>query len=365
MKRILCLIDTLGMGGAERQMIGLALMLKQKGYYVDLVTYHDHDFHSELVDRYGLGCVSLYAKDSKLAKLRAVYKHIKKSGGYDWLIAFKDGPAIIGCLLKMLGVKINLIVSERNTSQSLSKSERIKFFLYRWADIIVPNSHSQATFIEQSFPNLIGKTVTITNFTDTQAFHPDGAERNDNEKLHITTVARIASQKNVLKYLEALKLLKDDGYGDRVHFDWYGDVQTGEEYYGENCFKKRVDLEIQDMVDFHPATTDIVKHYQSCDIFCLPSLYEGFPNVVCEAMSCGKPIVCSRVCDNPYIVQDNVNGLFFNPNEVQSIYEGLKMIIDLPREQLALWGRESRRIAEELFSQESFVQKYINVIEEL
>lgn len=69
MKKVLCLIDTLGMGGAERQMIGLALFLKEKGYHVDLVTYYDHDFYAELVDRYGLGSVTLHVKDSKWSKL--------------------------------------------------------------------------------------------------------------------------------------------------------------------------------------------------------------------------------------------------------------------------------------------------------
>lgn len=58
MKRILCLIDTLGMGGAERQMIGLALFLKQNGYHVDLITYCEHDFYSELVQKYVIGSVT-------------------------------------------------------------------------------------------------------------------------------------------------------------------------------------------------------------------------------------------------------------------------------------------------------------------
>lgn len=44
--------------------------------------------------------------------------------------------------------------------------------------------------------------------------------------------------------------------------------------------------------------------YRKADVFCLPSLYEGYPNVVAEAMSCGLPILCSNVCENPYIVEE-------------------------------------------------------------
>ena len=361
MKKILCLIDTLGMGGAERQMIGLALFLKEKGYQVDLVTYYNHDFYNELVERYGLGSVTLHVKNSKLSKLRAVKRHIKQAGGYDWVIAYKEGPAIIGCLLKMIGARFRLIVSERNTNQRVSRRDRVRFFLYCWADYVVPNAYSQEKFIKQNIPALGSKTVTITNFTDTGHFHPIATTKH--KKLLVMTAARVALQKNVLNYMAAIKRLKQDGYAEKVHFDWWGNVQTGEEAYGEECFRRRSDFGLEDVLDFHPATTKIVEHYQACDIFCLPSLCEGFPNVVCEAMSCGKPVVCGRVCDNPHIVQDGKNGMLFDPTDVDSIYNVLKRIIEMSDAERQDWGRKSREIAEVLFSKKAFVKKYIDLIE--
>ena len=98
MKRILCLIDTLGIGGAERQMIGLAYLLKQKGYSVDLVTYHNHDFGPLVAERYGLDSTILQVKDTRRSKLMAVWRLIKKNR-YDWVITYKGGPNEIGCLL--------------------------------------------------------------------------------------------------------------------------------------------------------------------------------------------------------------------------------------------------------------------------
>lgn len=362
MKKILCLIDTLGMGGgAERQMAGLALLLNEKGYKIDLVTYYNQETYPELSNQNNINLTTLDAKNNKWSKIIAIRKHIKSVGGYDWVIAYKDGPTIISCLLKLLGVKYRLIVSERNTNQNLSIKDKVKFYLYRFADQIVPNSYSQTDFINKNFPNLKKRVVTITNFTDTTHFHP--IESNINTKLNILTVGRLTSQKNILKYLEAIKLLKQDGYVDKVHFNWYGDAQTGDDTYKETCFKKIKELDISDIVTFHPATKDIVKHYQTCNIFCLPSSYEGFPNVVCEAMSCGKPIVCSRVCDNPHIVQEGVNGLLFDPTDINSIYLTLKQIIEMPKSELLKWGASSRSIAEMLFSKDAFVKKYIELIE--
>ncbi len=362
MKKILCLIDTLRIGGgAERQMIGLALFLKEKGYNVDLATYHSQYGYQELAKESDLNIITLEAKDNKWSKLNAVSKQIKSVGGYDWVIAYKDGPCIIACLLKLFGAKFRLIVSERNTNQHVRKKDKLKFLFYRLADFVVPNAHAQEDFVKRNFPALNNKVVTITNFTDTSHFIPSATTAND--KVTILTVARVASQKNILNYLEAINLLKQDGYTDKVHFEWYGNVQPGEEEYGKRCEEKIKQLSIDDMIEFHPATKDIVKRYQACDIFCLPSNYEGFPNVICEAMSCGKPITCSKVCDNPHIVQENVNALMFDPQDVSSIYTVLKQMIEMPKSKLLEWGKSSRVISETLFSKEAFVEKYIKLLE--
>ena len=51
MKKILCFIDSLDAGGAQRQMVGLAVMLKEKGYNVKVLVYHDNPFFLQtLVD---------------------------------------------------------------------------------------------------------------------------------------------------------------------------------------------------------------------------------------------------------------------------------------------------------------------------
>lgn len=363
MKKILCLIDTLGIGGgAERQMAGLAKFLCEKGYKVDIVKYYSNDEqYADLNDLEGGKIIQLNPRNNRLSKLIAIKRHIKSAGGYDWVIAYKDGPTVIGCLLKLLGGKFRLIVSERNTNQTIGKKDKFKFFLYRVADYVVPNSYAQADFIKQNFSAIQDKVVTITNFTNTSHFTP--VEGVYNDKLNILTVGRITPQKNVLKYLEALSLLMREGYTDKVHFDWYGDAQTGDDKYKIECFNKVKELKLQYFIEFHSATKDIVQQYQACDVFCLPSVYEGFPNVVCEAMCCGKPIVCSRVCDNPCIVQENANGLLFAPNDIQSMYSILKEIIEMPRTKLSEWGENSRAMAVAMFSKNAFLQKYIELIE--
>lgn len=360
MKRIICLIDTLGQGGAERQMAGLAVLLKEKGYDVRLVAYHVEDLYGDIAREGGVEPVILHVNNTSLSKLKAVYKYIKRIGGCDCLISYKSGPNGIGCLLKVMGLKHKLIVSERSFSQSVSRRDKVCFFLYRFANYIVPNSFAQANFIRQNYKNLSSKVVTITNFTDTVKFSPLSSER-QNEKFVVLTVARIAKVKNIANYLEAIRLIKQQNTD--IHFDWYGDVQSGEEDYFIKIKESVIELGIDDMITFHLATKNISEKYQQCDLFCLPSIYEGFPNVVCEAMSCGKPVICSRVCDLPRIVSEGKNGLLFLPNDINDIYNKIMQIYEMPKGILLEWGRESRRIALEMFSEDAFVEKYIKLIE--
>jgi glycosyltransferase involved in cell wall biosynthesis len=346
------------MGGAETQMTGLVRLLKEKNYEVDMVKYHSHNVYTQMLSEANIQCITLDVKN-RWDKLFAVRRFIKSRGGFDCVIAFKDGPTIMGCLLKILGGKFNLIVSERRVTLVNNLHSKIKFFLYRWADKVVPNSYTQADLISRLYPSLRDKVEVITNFTNVEHYSP--LDKPISSPIRILTAARISVDKNILNYLSAIRILKDKGVN--VRFDWYGGVASHEEEYGEAVFAKCKELNVEDMIQFHPSSRNIVDQYRECDIFCLPSSSEGYPNAICEAMSCGKPIIASRINDIPNIVQENVNGMFFNPNDVNDMADKLYQMIMLDKATFTDWGRRSREIALNLFSPENFINHYIRLIE--
>ena len=356
--KVLCLIDGFTLGGAERQLIGLAKLLKDNDYTVDLACYYKENFYMQLIEESKLRCIYLDVRHNPLSKLFACRNLIEKEQ-YDCVVSYKTGPNFITCLLRLVGMKFRLIVSERNTTQQLRFKEKIQYILYRNADYVVPNSHTQARFLKEHFPCLTKKIVVITNFTDTSFFT---AKFNGvGEKLNILTTARLSKQKNILKYLDAIAILKKRGVTN-VHFDWYGDVQSGQELYGEMVFNKVKILQLEDMISFYSATPNILEKYQECDAFCLPSNYEGFPNVICEAMSCGKPIICSRICDNPFIVKEGENALMFDNTSAEDMADKIQQLCSMAQAKLIIWGRRSREIAENILSMNVFVNKYIELI---
>ena len=70
------------------------------------------------------------------------------------------------------------------------------------------------------------------------------------------------------------------------------------------------------------------------DLLCLPSLNEGLPNVVLEAMACGLPAVASRVGGVPEIVRDGVNGFLVPPSDPVALVEALGRALAMK------WDRE-------------------------
>ena len=355
MKKILCLIDSLGSGGAQRQLVGLAKLLNDKEEYnVKVVWYHDKNFYQKYLEENNVQYENIVVKN-KFTKFFTIYKAVKDFSP-DVVIAYIDGPAVIASVIRMFNSNFRLIVSERNTTQKLNLKSKIKFYLYKRADIIVPNSYSQARFIERNYPNLYSKVRTITNFTDTDFFSP-ATYAESSECVNILVVGRIVEQKNVLLFIKAISKIIEKGVNIKV--DWYG-VPYYKEYY-EKCVAEINKLKVNSFT-FHSHSSDVRSLYRKANVFCLPSLYEGYPNVICEAMSCGLPILCSNVCDNPNIVEHGVNGFLFDPNDINDIVEKILIFLSLPITERVTMGEKSRNIAIEKFSKITFLKKYENII---
>ncbi len=74
--------------------------------------------------------------------------------------------------------------------------------------------------------------------------------------------------------------------------------------------------------------TDVTSLYQTASILVLPSVVEGFPNTLIEAMSFGLPIICFS--DIPYedIITHNVDGLVVNNRTPEALAEAIQLLID-------------------------------------
>ena len=359
MKKILLTTENLGSGGAERQICGLASMLTKVGFPCRLITYVENQFYEPYLRQHGVDyqfVPELWNKKTRVFKAAKYVRQYKP----DVVISFLPSVNKTMCLAKLF-FKAKLMVSERNNNTCITRGDKIQFNLYRMADAIVPNSNSQGKFICNNFPFLCKKVHPIINFVDVNRFTPSETPVRNNT-LRIVTVARYTQQKNVLTYLKAVRMAKDMGLN--VHFDWYGDKKHNAAYFAE-IEKEYQQLDIADYLTLHDPKQKIEEEYRKADIFCLPSLFEGYPNVVAEAMSCGLPILCSNVYENPYIVEEGVNGFLFDPKKPEAIANAIKKMVGLSYENRLEMGKRNRHLCLKRNTEDAFLKSYIELIENL
>lgn len=355
MKKIACFTDSLGSGGAQRQLVGLATMLKERGYSVDVVLYYDIPFYKHLLDKSGVDSFVVADTAIPIKRIWAMYRFFLQKK-YDVVIAYQETPSLIACLLRPFIGCEKLIVSERNTTQYITKKDKVRFGLWRFADYIVSNSHSQAEFINKNVAYIYRKVKVITNFTDVKTFVPVVEEDKGKKRNRVAVIASMKPEKNFNRFVQAIsKVAKRKD----IIVSWYGINEHYIEQHREMLSENLLD-EVMKVYGCVKKPQDVLNEN---DFFCLPSLFEGFPNALCEAMCCGLPVACGNVCDNPIIVEDGINGFLFNPNDIDDMSCALERLISLSEEQYKQMSENNRSRALQLFSQEIFIEKYIGLIE--
>ena len=345
--KILFVTECLGSGGAERQLVGLASMLKGRGYDVSVLTYDERNFYKPQLDAAGVNS-ECYGK--ALNKYTRFFLLSKKAESFkaDIIVSFLPGSNIALALGKRLGlIKSKLIVSERNYTLNWSFKTKLFFKIQR------------KNIIENTGSYRHKQIVSIQNFIDSNYF----VNKNTSDKIgnNIVCVARLRSYKNVLGFLDCIKELKQRGHQFTVN--WYGHDYN--DSYSKEVKNKINELGIDGVFYLHQPSSNILEVYRRSSVLCLPSFREGYPNVVIEAMSCELPIICSNVCENPNIVQDGVNGFLFNPYDVNSMVAAIEKYFALSQLERTQMGRVNREKVVKNNSMASFVNKYVQLFEKV
>lgn len=362
MKKITAFICALGSGGAEHQLVCLCDMLVSRGYDVSIVTWADTEDHYSFDSR--IKRVRLGKKKSPFLKMLIIWKYLL-SFKTDVLICFGQRENLFSIFPMLFRPRIKVIAGERNYTKGRKTSKEFLLFkfLYRRANYIVPNSYSQARYIEDTAPNLRNKIRVITNYTDLELFKV--APISVNIPLRIGIFARYSLQKNYERFAMAVKLMKDK-YSNRFIIDWFGNIcdKNGNHNADYLVFRDLIEkYGIGDVIRLNNHIKDVRSELSNFNAVALPSLWEGFSNSISEAICCGKPMLVSDVSDNSVMVKDGINGFLFNPYDPEDICEAFGKFFQLSAENIILMGEKSREIAMSLFDAESFVGKYIEIIE--
>jgi|SRR5579884_104286 len=171
------------------------------------------------------------------------------------------------------------------------------------------------------------QVVLIPNGVDSDKFQPGQRPDPARPERDIACVARLQYPKGVDILLHAWGRMMREPAAWREH------VKPRLLLIGEGPLRPQLEriaqeLHIQDSVQFLGLRKDVVELLQQAWGFVLPSRWEGMPNALLEAMSCGLPCVATRVSGSEDIIVDGVNGLLVEPEQPEALAQALRRIIE-------------------------------------
>jgi GalNAc-alpha-(1->4)-GalNAc-alpha-(1->3)-diNAcBac-PP-undecaprenol alpha-1,4-N-acetyl-D-galactosaminyltransferase len=348
-KHILIINNGLAGGGIERASVSLANYFLSKGNQVSvLALYQSTPFFTLSVN------VKFQEPDfprentSKLMYLAKMIKYLRKSIKLikpDTILAFGEwtNPFV---LLSLRGTNYPVFVSDRmNPLAKLpALSEFLRKILYKKATGII----AQSNFAK----SVLSKKTKSTNIH--VIYNPVNVieKLQCEQKNRIVSVGRLEEVKGHQILIEAFAKLDN--------FDWELSI-VGDGSWRNKLENLAKDLRVHNRVIFHGHLKDFRLQLSEAQIFVLPSLKEGFPNALIEAMSLPIACIASDTFNGHHeIITNGENGLLVQPGDVMELTNALELLIKNKQKRDKL--KEKALEVREKLNFEVIANQYLKVI---
>lgn len=302
--RILFVISNLIYGGAETQVVGLARELARRRHAVVIYTLNsDNPRAAELADSDVQLVMDQKRSAIDLGVLLRLRRFIRA-----WQADIVHGFLYDGNFYSRVaafGTRVPALNSERNHNYRLNANQRIGHLLSRRMAVgVVANSCAGANFARELFGFPANCVHVVWNGIETEAIDARIAVSSiDYKRLFFARqdvriaclVGRIKPQKDYVLGLEVADLLTRNYPDWRVLF--VGEHIDSAGGYSAKVMEIWQRRELEGRAHFCGLRTDVVEIIAQCDVLFSTSLYEGFPNVVLEAMTAGTPAVSTVYSD--------------------------------------------------------------------
>jgi glycosyltransferase involved in cell wall biosynthesis len=358
--KLLCVIDHLGSGGAQRQMALLCRGLAEKGHEVDLFVYYpEHMFFITHVQVLGVRILVHERKEGVWRIVRALSGYMKREE-YDAVLSFLQTPNFLTELAALIGRPRRLIVSERN---SVRNDRAMPYALAQRAmhvraNVVVANTHSHAAWLRR-WPWLRRKIRVVYNGAHVGRFTQITAPASIAEA-RLVGIGRICRQKNPIGLIEALGNLIAR-FGECPEVFWAGRRECSEAgvRYGNEVDKALANHpEVAARWSWLGEVECVGELLRAHHALILPSLWEGLPNVVCEAFAAGRPVLVSNVCDNALLADQPRRGFVFDPTSKDEMADAILALCLQSNAEWEEMGVEAYRFAHDNLAKERMVKEY-------
>lgn len=351
--KVIQVIPNFNLAGAERMCAALTLELINNGVDVKVVSLYSFNtpITEELINS-GVDVIFLDKKRgidlSIIKKLKKIFKQEKPDVVHSHLNAQKY--AMIAA--RQAGVSVKVHTVHNVADKELSRIDKILAKRFYKKHQVIPVALSK--LIQQTIVNVYGilpaSVPIIFNGINLERCLPK-QDYSLGDTIKVLHIGRFAEQKNHKGLIDAFKIFHS--FKPKSVLELIGNGNMFEE------IKRYVsDQNLEDAVSFLGLKTDVYQYINEADIFILPSLYEGIPMTLIEAMGTGIPIVATNVGGIPNMLSNNESALLtsVNSQEIADCLIKLSEDIEL-RKQLGQNALECSR----KFSSKEMARQYMKV----
>lgn len=239
-------------------------------------------------------------------------------------------------------------------------------YLYRWMSRYASAFLVKADRVRDEVAKVINNkkpVISIKNGIDFSVFDKEKRYPNIREKLGIT------DNDVVISNIAALDVRKGQTYLIEAVFELRANYPVHVLFVGEGTEKERLqriakEKDVERYVHFLGQRSDINCVLANTDIFVLPSLHEGLPNALMEAMAMGLPCIATDVGGVKQLIHSGKNGLVIKPRSVKEIEEAVKVVIN-DKKAMKEYGNEAYRKIFEEYKQDVVIKELLSIYENI
>lgn len=349
--KIIQIIPLLDLAGAETMCENLTNSLIKLGHEVIVISLYDyHSIITERMEKNGIKIIYLNKKSgldlSLTFKLVKIFKEYKPDVVHSHLYAGKYAHVAAS----ICGVKAKIYTIHNIARNEAGKMNRtFNRFLFKNCHVVPVSltEEIQKSVVDEyniDFKN----TPVVFNGVSMDKCHIKNDYTGNKKILHI---GRFSKQKNHEVLVKAFSIVVNKGHDVSLYLYGQGEL--------EESIKELVkNLHMDKNIFFCGLTDDVYSVMESTDIFVLPSLFEGMPMTLIEAMGTGMPILASNVGGIPDMIENEKSGLLCEPT-VRGVAAGLEKLIS-SEEDRKLYGQNAV-ISSEKFSADKMAKDYYEI----
>lgn len=356
--RVLQIIDSLEIGGAEKMAVNYANALASSIEFSGLVATRKEGV---LKNQLNKNSHYFYLNRKSKLDLKAIFK-LRKYCIHNKITHLQahSSSFFVAFLTKLFLPKIKIIWHDHNGLSefiSTQKSNVLKFVSFFFEGIIVVNDQLKI-WAERELN--CKKIIYLPNFTLLDYTQPKETNLLGIKGKRILCLANLRFQKNHFLLVEVAKKLKES------HSDWTIHL-VGKDFndtYSEKLKNEIKNHYLIDVVILYDSRNDIQNIIEQSDICILSSQSEGLPVAILEYGLNRKPIVSTKVGEIPKIITNKENGLLVDNYDSNEFYLSLVQLIENADLRLKI-GENLFQTIEKNHSQNAVINVYTNWVKDL